>query len=71
MQSMGRCCTSFEQVCKTTKRNALALADTYRMLNNRISMFTRQPLTSFHKISLQRRLDQIGKAKCGVARETA
>ena len=49
----------------------LAFADTYRMLNNRISIFTSLPLTSLDKISLQRRLDDIGKTKTDVTREKA
>jgi arsenate reductase (thioredoxin) len=44
-------------------QRALAFADTYRMLNNRISIFTSLPLTSLDKISLQRRLDDIGKGR--------
>jgi protein-tyrosine-phosphatase len=39
----------------------LAFADTYRMLNNRISIFTSLPLRSLDKLSLQRHLDSIGK----------
>jgi arsenate reductase (thioredoxin) len=50
---------------------ALAFADTYRMLNNRIGIFTSLPLTSLDKISLQRRLDDIGKTKTDVSREKA
>ena len=52
-------------------QRALAFADTYRMLNNRISIFTSLPLTSLDKISLQRRLDDIGKTKTDVTREKA
>jgi protein-tyrosine-phosphatase len=40
---------------------ALAFADTYRILNNRITLFTSLPLTSLDRLSLQRRLDDIGK----------
>ena len=40
---------------------ALAFADTYRMLNNRISIFVNLPLASLDKLSLQRKLDDIGK----------
>ena len=47
-------------------QRALAFADTYRILNNRISIFTSLPLTSLDKISLQRRLDDIGKTKTDV-----
>jgi arsenate reductase len=42
---------------------SLAFADTYRMLNNRIGIFTSLPLTSLDEISLQRQLDDIGRAK--------
>jgi len=52
-------------------QRALAFADTYRMLNNRIGIFTSLPLTSLDKISLQRRLDDIGKTKTEVTREKA
>ena len=55
----------------TEVERALAFADTYRMLNNRISIFTSLPLTSLDKISLQRRLDDIGKTKTDVTREKA
>jgi protein-tyrosine-phosphatase len=41
----------------------LAFADTYRMLNNRISIFTSLPLRSLDKLSLQKQLDLIGKSK--------
>ncbi|MBW8816442.1 MAG: arsenate reductase ArsC [Caulobacterales bacterium] len=41
----------------------LAFADTYRMLNNRISIFLNLPLAKLDKLSLQRRLDEIGKAQ--------
>ena len=41
----------------------LAFADTYRMLNNRISIFTSLPLRSLDKLSLQKRLDSIGKTE--------
>ena len=39
----------------------LAFADTLRMLTNRISVFVSLPLTSLDKLTLQRRLDEIGK----------
>ena len=41
----------------------LAFADTYRMLNNRISIFTSLPLRSLDKLSLQKHLDLIGKTE--------
>ena len=40
---------------------ALAFADTFRVLNNRISLFVNLPLASLDRLSLQRRLEQIGK----------
>jgi arsenate reductase len=43
----------------------LAFADTFRMLNNRISIFTALPLKSMDELSLQRRLDEIGDAAHG------
>ena len=39
---------------------ALAFADAYRMLNNRISIFVNLPFTSLDSLSLQKRLDDIG-----------
>jgi arsenate reductase (thioredoxin) len=45
----------------------LAFADTYRMLNNRISIFLNLPLTKLDKMSLQRRLDEIGQAQAAPA----
>lgn len=42
---------------------ALAFADTYRMLSNRISIFVNLPLASLDKLSLQRQLDDIGKSR--------
>lgn len=52
-------------------QRALAFADTYRMLNNRIGIFTSLPLNSLDELSLQKRLDEIGKAHPTVAREKA
>ena len=40
---------------------AVAFADAYRMLNNRIAIFTSLPLGALDKLSLQKRLDAIGK----------
>ena len=39
---------------------ALAFADTYRMLSNRIGLFMSLPMASLDSLSLQRRLDEIG-----------
>lgn len=41
---------------------AAAFADTYRLLANRISIFVNLPLASLDRLSLQSRLDSIGKA---------
>ena len=37
-----------------------AFSETYRMLNNRISIFVNLPLASLDRLSLQRHLDRIG-----------
>jgi protein-tyrosine-phosphatase len=42
---------------------ALAFADTYRMLNNRITIFTNLPMASLDRLTLQKRLDEIGKTQ--------
>lgn len=42
---------------------ALAFADAYRMLSNRITLFMNLPLASLDKLSLQRRLDEIGQRR--------
>ncbi|MDQ7249660.1 arsenate reductase ArsC [Dongia sedimenti] len=39
----------------------LAFADAYRHLSNRISIFTSLPIQSLDKLSLQKRLDEIGR----------
>jgi protein-tyrosine-phosphatase len=39
----------------------LAFAETYRMLRNRISIFTSLPFKSLDRLSLQKELDKIGK----------
>ena len=41
---------------------ALAFAEAYRVLNNRISLFASLPLASLSRLSLQDRLDEIGQA---------
>ena len=45
----------------TEAERRLAFADTLRMLNNRISAFVNLPLKSLDKLSLQKRLDEIGR----------
>jgi protein-tyrosine-phosphatase len=42
---------------------ALAFADTYRMLSNRIGLFMNLPMASIDRLSLQRRLDEIGQRR--------
>ena len=44
----------------TEAERRLAFADTYRMLTNRISIFTNLPLSSLDRLSLQKHLDSIG-----------
>lgn len=53
----------------TDSEKALAFAETYRMLNSRISIFTSLPLASLDKLSLQRRLDEIGRTTAPVKEE--
>jgi protein-tyrosine-phosphatase len=45
----------------TDAEKHLAFADTYRMLNNRISIFVSLPMSSLDRLALQRRLDEIGR----------
>ena len=45
----------------TDAEKHLAFADTYRMLNNRISIFISLPMNSLDKLALQKRLDEIGR----------
>jgi protein-tyrosine-phosphatase len=52
-------------------QRALAFADTYRMLNNRISIFTSLPLSSLDSLTLQKRIDDIGRTKTDVTPERA
>jgi arsenate reductase len=40
-----------------------AFAEAYRMLYNRISLFVNLPLASIDRLSLKKRLDQIGTSK--------
>ena len=41
----------------------VAFRDTFRMLDNRIKIFTSLPLASFDRMKLQERLDAIGKSR--------
>jgi arsenate reductase len=45
----------------------LAFADCYRMLNNRISIFVSLPIASLDRLSLQKRLDDIGRVSDAIA----
>jgi len=47
----------------TESERRFAFADTHRMLFQRIGIFTNLPLASLDKLSLQRRLDEIGKSR--------
>jgi protein-tyrosine-phosphatase len=46
----------------TNTEKALAFADTYRMLNNRISIFVNLPIASLDRLALQKRISDIGKS---------
>lgn len=45
----------------TEAEKRLAFADVYRMLNNRISIFTSLPMDTLDRLALQKRLDEIGR----------
>ncbi len=47
---------------------ALAFADAYRQLNSRLSIFVSLPIASLDRLSLQERMNAIGKAKDQPAR---
>ncbi len=55
----------------TDVEKTLAFADTYRMLNNRIGIFTSLPLSSLEQLSLQKQLDEIGRSRADITREKA
>jgi arsenate reductase (thioredoxin) len=46
----------------TESEKHFAFADAYRMLNNRISIFVSLPMMSLDKLSLQKRLNEIGSS---------
>ncbi|HEV8389106.1 MAG TPA: arsenate reductase ArsC [Dongiaceae bacterium] len=46
----------------TEAERRLAFADAYRMLGNRISIFVSLPVRSLDRLSLQTRLDEIGRS---------
>jgi len=55
----------------TEAERRLAFAETYRMLNNRIGIFVNLPMASLDKLSLQKRLEDIGKTIAENARDDA
>lgn len=52
----------------TEAERRLAFAEAYRMLNNRISIFVNLPLAGIDKLSLQKRLEEIGCTQDAPAR---
>ena len=46
----------------TEAERHLAFAEAYRMLGNRISIFASLPLRSLDRLSLQKRMDEIGRS---------
>jgi arsenate reductase len=53
----------------TEAEKAFAFDDTYRMLNQRISIFVNLPFDSLSKLSLQKQLEEIGRTT--IPKETA
>lgn len=47
----------------------LAFSEAYRMLNNRISVFTSLPIASLDSLALQRQLDEIGRKAEAIQRQ--
>jgi hypothetical protein len=47
----------------TEAERRLAFADAYRMLSNRIGIFINLPIASLDRLSLQKRLTDIGRTK--------
>jgi len=54
----------------TESEQRFAFADTHRMLFQRIGIFTALPLASLDKLSLQKRLDDIGRTKATAPEKT-
>jgi protein-tyrosine-phosphatase len=52
----------------TESEVALAFADTYRMLNNRIGIFASLPFDKLDSLSLKRRVDEVGATRDEPAR---
>jgi protein-tyrosine-phosphatase len=51
----------------TEAERRFAFADTYRMLNQRISIFVNLPIASLDRLTLQKNLDDIGRASAEAA----
>jgi hypothetical protein len=54
-----------------TAEIALAFKDAYRMLNQRIGIFVSLPMRSLSQLSLQRRLQEIGRMEGAAAKAAA
>ncbi len=54
----------------TESERRFAFADTHRMLYQRIGIFANLPLASLDTLSLQRRLDEIGRSKASAPEKT-
>ncbi|HWU00853.1 MAG TPA: arsenate reductase ArsC [Terriglobales bacterium] len=50
------------EVTGSETEQSLAFADTYRMLRNRIGIFTSLPMASLDRLSLQKHLQEIGQS---------
>jgi len=55
----------------TEAERQLAFADAFRILSNRISIFTSLPLDKLSKLSLQRKLDEIGQTGVVASKQSA
>jgi hypothetical protein len=51
----------------TEAERRLAFADAHRMLYQRISVFTNLPIESLDRLSLQQRVEDIGRARTETA----
>jgi arsenate reductase len=58
-------------VVGTEAERQLAFADAFRMLTNRIGIFTSLPLDKLSKLSLQRKLDEIGQTVVAASKLSA
>jgi arsenate reductase len=55
----------------TDAERNLAFADSLRMLSNRIGIFVSLPLDKLSKLSLQKKLDEIGKTPAEASKQPA